>query len=504
MHNASSMSSGKHLDRSLARAIAWNAAAKWTAQVFSWASTIIVARLLTPYDYGLMGMAGFYLCLATLVSDSGIEQSIISLRDLTSERIAQLNTFALIVGAGLAVLSCLLAYPIARFFVAPPVRTIIMIAGTAYVITGFQTVPKALLKKELRFKLLASIETARMVCQIAVTIVLAWLGFRYWSLLYGTIANWALGTVLVLYWKRHEFSIPHFSELKREIKYAMQVLLSQITWYAYDNADFGIAGRVLGAVPLGNYTVAWNIASAPLGRVTNLITGVTPAFFSAVQSDSAALRRYLLTLTEMMSLATVPASVGIGLTAEYIVPVVFGPKWYGVIGPLRWLGIFFAVRSITTILPNLLTAIGDAGFVMWNMILSVVVMPIAFLVGSHWGTSGIAAAWVFVFPPLAVPLYWRVFRKTEMVVKEYLQAILPAVSASAVMSVVVLFARSVWVLNSRSVVGLSSLVIAGALSYAGALVVFHYERIVRLIRAVKRMRSSGAEGKEAAVVGPSE
>ena len=208
----------------------------------------------------------------------------------------------------------------------------------------------------------------------------------------------AVQTAFILYWRRYEFSTPGLEQLGQELTFSFHALLSRVAWYAYDNWDFAVAGKVLGEVPLGSYTVAWTISSAPVEKITNKVTGVTPAYFSAIQNSRSELRRYLLRLTEILSLVTVPASGGLALSADYLVPVVLGPKWYGVIGPLRLLGIFVAARSVTTILPNLLTAIGDARFVMWTIIGSAIVMPIAFLIGSRWGTNGIAAAWVFAYP----------------------------------------------------------------------------------------------------------
>jgi O-antigen/teichoic acid export membrane protein len=478
---------GESLDRSLARAVAWNAAARWTSQIISWICTIIVARILTPYDYGLIGMAGLYVNLATMVSQTGIGDAVIALRNLTHHQIAELNTVALLMGTVLVGISSVIAVPLAHFFSAPPLSAIIIVASATYLISAFQVVPRALLRKELRFRLLASIETVRAFSQIIITVVLAWLGFRYWSLVLGTIASAAVVTLITLFWKRHNFALPSFMQLRRELKFTSHVLLSGFAWYVYENADFGVAGRGLGEKPLGNYTVAWTISSAPVEKITNLITGVTPAYFSAVQTKKDELRRYLLRLTEIMALFTVPASVGLALTADLLVPLLLGPKWYGVIGPLRLLGVFIAARSLTTILPNLLTAIGDARFVMWNMILCVIIMPAAFFVGSRWGINGIAAAWLIAYPPLTVPMYWRVFRKTEMKTSDYASAVLPAASASIIMAAVVLFVRSALPLGSDRVALLLIVIAAGALSYAGALLTLYHDRMIGLVRIIKKL-----------------
>lgn len=478
----------KYLDRSMARAVGWNAAAKWSSQILSWTSTVVVARLLTPYDYGLVGMSGLFTSLAMVVCQYGVADTVIALRDLTRRQIAELNTVSVALGAVLVGLSCLLALPVARFFSAPPVRAIIVVVSGTFLVSSFLMVPRALLRKELRFKLLSSIEMVRALSQIVATVLFAWLHFRYWSLVLGFLVGSLTEAALTFCWKRHEFAIPNLGKLRRELTYSRQVLFSGLAWYAYDNSDFAVAGRVLGGTALGNYTVAWTIATAPVEKIANLVTGVTPAFFSAVQTDKAELRRYLLRLTEILSLITVPASIGLALVADYAVPALLGPKWVGVIGPLRLLGIFVAVRSIATICPNLLTAIGDARFVMWATTSSAVLMPIAFLIGAHWGTNGIAAAWGIAYPPIMIPMYYRVFQKTAMQWMDYVSAILPALSASAIMAIVVLLTRLVLPAVNQPLSCLLLLTLVGVLSYAGCLLAFHRPRVAHMFQIIRSMR----------------
>ena len=363
----------------------------------------------------------------------------------------------------------------------------LIVSSGVYLFNSVQVVPKALLQRELRFKLLVSIEALRSLFQIIATLLFAWLRFRYWSLVIGYVLACFITSALTFYWSPHEFATPRISQLSRELNFSFHALVSKVAWYVYDHADFGVAGRVLGEVPLGNYTVAWTISSAPIEKITNMITGVTPAYFSAVQGKKPELRRYLLRLTELLSFATIPASIGLALSADCLVSVLLGPKWYGVIVPLRLLGLFVAARSVTTILPNLLTAIGDARFVMWATIGSAILLPIAFLIGSRWGITGIAAAWIFASPVIMAPMCYRVFKKTEMDVREYISAIFPAVNSSLIMSVVVVFIRFVIRRESHSFTELCIIVLSGMLSYAGALFVFYRRRVGQLIRTTWSM-----------------
>jgi len=107
------------LDGTLVRGLAWTAGMKWGAQIFSWASTLIVARILNPQDYGVVGMATVYLGFANLISEFGVGTTVITLRDLAEEDIAQLNGFAVLLGIAGFLLSCVAAVPLGKFFKSP-------------------------------------------------------------------------------------------------------------------------------------------------------------------------------------------------------------------------------------------------------------------------------------------------------------------------------------------------------------------------------------------------
>src|SRR5579862_7815041 len=150
-----------HLDGHLVRGIAWTAGMKWSAQVLSWASTLIVARILDPNDYGLVGMATVYLGLANLISEFGVGTTVVTLRDLDDEDVAQLNGFAVLLGLAGFVLSCLLAIPLGMFFNSPRLPWVVLAMSTTFIISSFQAVPLGLLQRDLRFKVVSIIDAAK-------------------------------------------------------------------------------------------------------------------------------------------------------------------------------------------------------------------------------------------------------------------------------------------------------------------------------------------------------
>ena len=212
---------------------------------------------------------------------------------------------------------------------------------------------------------------------------------------------------------------------------------------SYNDSDFIIAGRVLGAPPLGAYTLAWTLAHTPLEKLTTLVNRVTPSVFAKIQTDPEALRRYLRGITGGLALIIFPATIGMALVAPEFVPFVLGPKWSGVIGPLQLLVLHALVRSNVILVEPLLNVIGEERLVMWNSIAVMIVLPISFYVGSRWGTLGIAAGWVVVYPFTQIPLFSRIFRRIDLPRSEYLATMWPALSGCVIMAVSVLGFKSI-------------------------------------------------------------
>src|SRR2546427_4285273 len=456
----------RELDRSLVHSIAWTSGAKWAGQLLAWASTLIVARLLAPEDYGLVGMASIYLGLITLVSEFGLGSTVITLRNLSEEQVAQLNGLAVLVGLGCFAVACAAAIPLGRFFKAPQLPGVVVAMSVAFLITAFKTVPSSLLYREMRFRALALVETGCAVLLAASMIAFALFGLRYWTLVLGWLLSSALSTGAALALRGHRFAWPRRDSLAHAMTFSRHILVGRLAWYVYSNADFLVAGRLLGTAALGLYEVGWNMANVPIDKITSLVGRVPPAVFSAVQTDHAALRRYLLRITEGLALITFPASLGLALVAPDFVLLTLGEKWHGAIVPLQLLALSAGFRAVTPLLPQVLNAVGQFRFAMRYGALCAVVLPTGFyLMGKRWGTVGLALVWVVVFPLLVLPVYRRVSETIELSSREYVRALWPAVSASLLMAATVFTVKSTAGEYMSRAVSFGAQVVAGIVVY---------------------------------------
>jgi O-antigen/teichoic acid export membrane protein len=478
------------LDRSLVQGVAWTSGVKWVVQGLTWAATILVMRLLTPEDYGLMGMAGLFLGLVTLVSEFGLGSAVISLRDLTERQIAQLNSVALLVGLLAATVAVAASVPVGRFFDSPRLPPVIALLSTTFVISALNVVPAAILRRNLRYRTLAMVEGGEAVGDVAATLFLAWLGFGYWSLVLGRIMKYAVAAAAFSFLAPKRFALPRIQEIRHALTFSFHVVAGRLGWYTYSNGDYLIIGKILGQGPLGLYNSAFTLSRMPAEKITGMVTRVSPGIFSAVQHDRASLCRYILILTEGISLIAFAPIVGIGLVAPELIPVVLGDRWAGAVVPLQILSIGAAISAVTPLLPQVLHVIKETRFTMLRSFVAVLVFIPGFLVGSRWGVAGVALAWIVLEPPaLTVPVLWRIRRRIGLSLREYGKALWPAGSATVTMAVAVVATRTYFSDDFSSAALLALEVVVGALVYATTLLVLHRDRVDRLVRAVRLLRS---------------
>jgi PST family polysaccharide transporter len=476
------------LDRSLIRGVAWTAAAKWGGQLVAWASTFIVMRLLSPEDYGLVGMAMSYLGLLALLSEFGLGTALLALRDLDAEQTAQIHGMAVLLGFGGFLASCILAQPLGWFFRAPQLPLIVVALSTTFIVRSFASVPLTLLRRDLRFKRLAAFDGIQTVFLAVFSIALAVMGLRYWALVLVNIAGAVISTSLVLWLHPPRFSWPRLSTIRQAIGYSATVIVERIAWFAFSESDFVVAGRMLGKSAVGVYQQAWNLAFTPIEKTGQLLMAVSPSIFSAVQHDRGALRRYMLRITEGMAVITFPLSIGMALVAGDFVRTLLDERWLGMVIPLQLLATYGVVRSLLPILSQVLLMTGEARVSAVNMVRAAIVMPVAFIIASRWGVVGIALAWIVVHPVVTYPLWRHVMRKIDMTSYQYLkEAVWPAFSCVIVMAMVVLAVGQLFA-DAPPVVRLTAKILAGAVSYPATMFFLHRQRMAGYISMLRLLR----------------
>jgi PST family polysaccharide transporter len=421
-------------------------------------------------------MAAVYLGLVALVSEFGIGSAIVTLHDLTDESIAQLNALSVIVGLIMFALSCAVAHPLAVFFHTPQLVSVVLVLSTSFVVGSFRSVPNSLLQRELQFRDIAAIDSARAILAAITAITLAIFGLHYWALVLSEVCGVFLATVLTVIRRPRRFAIPRFRTIETAVVFSRDVLIARLSWFVYSNSDFLVAGRVLGRASLGAYDFAWTLINLPVEKVTAMISSVAPAVFASVQDDVTQLKRYVLGLTEGVSLVAFPFSIGAALVADDLIRGVFGAHWEGAIIPLRLLAAYTTIRSIMPILSPALTVMRRTRFLMYYSVSLAVIYPGVFFFASRYGIIGIAGAWVILYPLSALPLWFMTF-KLIAPAREYFGALRAASVSVAIMAICVAIPLYFLPSSYAHLIRLGIEVTAGAVSYTAAVLLLFPDRV---------------------------
>lgn len=472
------------LDRALVRGVAWSGIVKWTGQIISWVSTIIVARLLTPADYGLVAMGTTFMGILLLLNEFGLGATVTARRDLSTKQLAQLNTVALLISVLAMLIMMAAAYPLARFYGSPELPNVMLVLGLGFLISALRTVPRAIMERELQFKTVVLIDGLQVIVTVSVSLALAWFGHGYWSLVIGPLAGSVFSTIALLALKRCGFSWPRRADLSDVIGMSWHLVGSQLSWYVASTSDQFIIGRTLGSSAMGAYQLAFTLANMPIEKIVSTVNRVMPAIYSAVQTDMPAMRRYLLGSAEMVALVVFPVAVGLALVAEETVLLLLGDKWIEAVLPLVLLSFYTAVRSVISLTSSILVSLRETRIAFWNGIWCLVLFPPLFYLGSRWGLFGVAAAWLVAHPLASIAVYRRVFKRIELRRSEFAEALWPATSACIAMAITVIMVK-------KTTIGLPLLiqllihVAAGAVAYSAILLIFHRKVLARIVKLLK-------------------
>jgi teichuronic acid exporter len=372
-----------------------------------------------------------------------------------------------------------------------------MALATAFLMIGPRQVPMALLQRDMRFRAFAAIEATQALVAAAVTLAAALGGAGFWALVAGVVAGQAAATVFALATARVAMKWPRRAELGEPLQFTRHQLTGSLAWYAYSNADFAVAGRLLGARELGIYTIAWTFARIVPERLAHLVTRVTPAFFAPLRDDRAALCRWIYALTEALTVLTFPLLVGLALTAPDAVPLLVGPQWTAAVLPLQLLAVYSMWDVVAQLLSRGLTAVGDTRFVARLGVTLAVVMPPAFIVGSLWGPAGIAAAWVLVNPAVRCVIVYRARRSLGLSARRWIVAMRPAATATTLMAAAVVSIGAAAAAYSPPVRLLAEIA-GGGVVFALGIALLHRERLLVWREVARQLRSGYAAGRSAA------
>lgn len=383
--------------------------AKFALQI---GSTAVLARLLTPADFGLIAMVTAVAGFVAMFKEAGLSMATIQREHITHAQVSTLFWINVALSLAVTLAIAALAPAIVWFYGEPRLFTITLALAATFIFGGLTVQHQALLRRQMKFTALATIEILSTATGIATAIFMAWKGFGYWSLV-GLNAGTTLSNCALVWtistWRP---GLPRRGAGVRP----MLLFGGNLTGFGFvnyftRNADNILIGWWWGGEALGLYTKAYGLLMMPLRQINGPLTSVVLPALSRLASDPYRYQRYYIRVLSVLLMVTTPAIVFLIVTSDLIVSIVLGEQWLGASRIFMWLGLAGLVQPLTSTNGWLFISQGRTNEMFrWGCFSSLLTVGI-FVLCTPFGVEAVAAGYAlsgfFVFTPL---LLWYVTR----------------------------------------------------------------------------------------------
>lgn len=456
-------------------------------------ATAILARLLTPREFGIVAVATLVVSFLAVVQGLGLGSALIQRRGNIDRASNVVFTLNLMLGVVLTIAVFIAAPSVAGYFHEPGAVPLLRALGLTFVVEALGSIHLVRLQRDLRFRRMFIPDAGRSIVKGAVSVGFAAAGMGAWSLVLGQLAGVAAGVVLawaVMPW-RPRFVVD-LGLARKLIAYGLPLFGVSLMWVLSVNLDYVVIGRQLGSEELGIYTLAYRL---PELLVVSLMVGVNRVIFPAlatVQESRDNLRRGFLTTTHFVVLITVPISLGLAIVADPIVRVTLGSEWVDAIPVMRILAIFVLVSSMMNADGDVYKAVGRPGVLLKLAVLHIAVLIPALLIGIQYGLVGVALAHLATTIVTRVVRTAMISRFLEIPIATIASQWTSALIGGAVLAVAAGIALYLTA-GASTIVSLAAAVVAGAVGYLTVLFVLERDNILALVRSGLSLNDSAAD-----------
>lgn len=468
-------------------ALAFAGTARLLVQVTSWLMTLVVIRLLTPDDYGLMGLVTLFTGFVAMFNELGMGAALVQARRVSDALLAELFGLVLLLQIGFALLILVAAAPVAEFFAQPRLVPMLQIQSVQFLLYGFAVIPDALLMRRLDFQRKSLVETIAALLASGVTLLLAFAGYGVWALIDGVLIG-AGARALGLTWITRFLPMPRLrlSGLGGLVRFGGLLTAERLLWFAYTRFDAMIIGKRFGPVLLGDYTVAMTLASLPLDKLGPVLTQVSFPAFAEVQEKRGEATAHLLKAVRLLSLLFFPLLFGLSAVASDAVPLLLGAQWADSVLPLALVSLVMPLRMINLVIPSYLKGLGHPGASLLTIAVACLILPAALLIGSVWGLAGIGGAWLVAYPIFFLASLSIAARVTPLRVAPVLAAIARPALAALLMLLLLWLLQTTLLASVAAALRLPLAIAAGIACYAAAILLLDASSCRELLRLLRR------------------
>lgn len=400
------------------------------------ASTVVLARMLTPDAYGLLGMVMAVIAFAGLFRDLGLSTATIQRKDLNAPQVSVLFWVNVAIGLGLTITLALSSPLVVWFYDRPELKWMTVVLGVNILISSLGAQHSALLTRNMQFKKLSIARITSSLASFIVALIGAMNGLEHWALVLGAVTSSFTYSIMVWSFSGWMPGLPTRNTGSREmIKYGLNLTGFEFVNYFSRNLDNILIGKVLGSEILGYYSRAYQLIMFPIANIRTPLASVALPGLSSIQTDKERFRSYYTQLLGVLSLATMPVAAFTFSAADPIVRVVLGDNWLPVVPIMKWLAVAAFLQPVSGLFGVVLLALGHAKRHLQCGLISAVVISITFLISVQYGVVALTVAYAAAGYALFVPIFLYASKGTGINLMDFLKGVWRAAVASIVATI---------------------------------------------------------------------
>lgn len=413
-----------------------NMGAQGISVLLQLASTVVLARMLTPDAYGLLGMVMAVIAFAGLFRDLGLSTATIQRKNLNAPQVSVLFWVNVVIGLGLTIALALSSPLVVWFYERPELKWMTVVLGVNILISSLGAQHSALLTRNMLFKKLSIARITSALASFIVALVGALNGLEHWALVLGAVASSFTYTLMVWSFSGWMPGLPTRNTGSREmIKYGLNLTGFEFVNYFSRNLDNILIGKVLGSEILGYYSRAYQLIMFPISNIRTPLASVALPGLSSLQTEKERFRSYYTQLLGVLSLVTMPIAALTYAAADPIVRVVLGDNWLPVVPIMKWLAVAAFLQPVAGLFGIVLLALGHAKRHLHCGLISAVVVSITFLISVQYGVVALAIAYAISGYALFVPIFLYAAKGTGIKLIDFVKGVWRAAVASIVATI---------------------------------------------------------------------
>lgn len=458
--------------------IGWSSIERFSLQGVSFVVQLILARLLTPSDYGIIGMLAIFMQLAQVLIDSGFANALIRKQNCTQRDYSTVFYYNLAFSVSIYILFFFVAPFVANFYHMPTIIPVMRWISLTLIFNSLSIIPKTILIKDIDFKKQTLISFTSALISGTIGIVSAFLGIGVWALVVQQISLSVCIFVMYIFVVRWTPLLVFDKNVFKELfNFGSKLLLSSIIGTIYKNLYTLFIGKKFSATDLGYYTRAEHFAMFPSNNIGNIITRVAYPIFAKVQNDNNRLRTYYQQMIRYSSFIIFPLMIGLCATSKPFILFFLTEKWLGIVVILQILCIDWMLDHITLLNLNLLYVKGRSDLALRLEIIKKIIAITILIISLRWGLIGVCWGRVAYSIIATVMNTYYTKKLIQLSFLQQMKDILPFLLVSIVMGISVRLCIAV---ISTPVLQLFVGILIGAIIYVGLSLIFFRNILIEL------------------------